>query len=181
MWLNDAGLRGDPDYVSRYDAWLSWFEEQRIEAIGFGWLNLHKAGRAKPVMTLEEWPYDVEQAIGPHVAAWGRQVDAREAYADDALLLSQRLHRADDVVEERTGIPGEEDPRHIVLRQQRGLRRAREVSTTEAAFFGACDGDLTVGQIADALAVLMETDPGQVRAEVVTAARELLLTGFIDV
>jgi SAM-dependent methyltransferase len=181
MWLNDAGLRGDPDYVSRYDAWLSWFEEQRIEAIGFGWLNLHKAGRAKPVMTLEEWPYDVEQAIGPHVAAWGRQVDAREAYADDALLLSQRLHRADDVVEERTGVPGEEDPRHIVLRQQRGLRRAREVSTTEAAFFGACDGDLTVGQIADALAVLMETDPGQVRAEVVTAARELLLTGFIDV
>ena len=37
-----------------------------------------------------------------------------------------------------------------MLRQQRGLRRARQVDTVEAAVVGACDGDLTVGQILDA-------------------------------
>ena len=46
MWLDDAGLRGAPDYVDRYDAWLEWFAEQRVEAVGFGWLSLHKTGRA---------------------------------------------------------------------------------------------------------------------------------------
>ena len=64
----------------------------------------------------------------------------------------QRLVRAADVVEERIGVPGDADPQHIVLRQQRGMRRARQVTTAEAAFVGACDGELTVGQIADALA-----------------------------
>ena len=64
----------------RYDAWLDVVREQRIEAVGFGWLNLRNAGRADPVLRLEEWPYDIEQPIGPHVAAWGRQVDAASAY-----------------------------------------------------------------------------------------------------
>ena len=76
MWLDDAGLRGADDYVDRYDRWLSWFDEQGIESVGFGWLNLRRAGRDDPVLRLEEWPYDVEQPIGPHVADWARQVDA---------------------------------------------------------------------------------------------------------
>ena len=43
-WLKDAGLHGTPQYAERYDTWLSWFEEQRITGVGFGWLNLHKVG-----------------------------------------------------------------------------------------------------------------------------------------
>ncbi len=81
MWLDDAGLRGADDYVDRYDRWLSWFDEQGIESVGFGWLNLRRAGRDDPVLRLEEWPYDVEQPIGPHVADWARQVDAAATYS----------------------------------------------------------------------------------------------------
>ena len=43
-----------------------------------------------------------------------------------------------------------------MLRRQRGMRRARQVSTAVAAMVGACDGDLTVGQIAQALATLLD-------------------------
>jgi hypothetical protein len=178
MWLDDAGLRGSTDYLARYDRWLCWFDEQGIESIGFGWINLRKAGHTEPVLRLEEWPYDVEQPIGPHVAGWGWQVDAATAYDRDDAWLGQRLVRAADVVEERTGLPGDVDQQHIVVRQQRGLRRAREMSTVEAAFYGACDGELTVGQIADALAMLLEADIDATRREVVTAARDLLTTGF---
>jgi hypothetical protein len=181
MWLNDAGLHGSAEYLKRYDAWLTWFEDQGIEAVGFGWLSLRRAGRSDPVLRLEEWPYDVEQPIGPHVAAWGRQVDAAAGYDRDESWLDQRFVRAPDVSEERTGVPGDEDPAHIVLRQQRGLRRAREMSTVTAAFYGACDGELTAGQIADALVVLLETSPEATRDEIVEAARDLLLTGFFVV
>ncbi len=130
------------------------------------------------MLRLEEWPYDVEQPIGPHVAGWGRQVDAATAYDRDDDWLGQRLVRAAGVLEERTGLPGEVDQQHIVVRQQRGLRRAREMSTVEAAFYGACDGELTVGQIADAVAMLLEADVDATRREVVAAARDLLTTGF---
>ncbi len=84
-------------------------------------------------------------------------------------------------MEERTGVPGDADPQHIVVRQQRGLRRAREMTTVEAAFYGACDGELTVGQIADAVAMLLDSDVAATRREVVDAARDLLTTGFFAV
>ena len=65
LWLKDAGVHGRPDYTQRYDAWLSWFAEQHIEAVGFGWLHLRRTdhlGRS-PVLHLEEWPYEVEQPL----------------------------------------------------------------------------------------------------------------------
>ena len=66
-----------------------------------------------------------------------------------------------------------------MLRQQRGMRRSRQVDTVEAALVGACDGDLTVGQILDALANLLDQDPAVLRRERVAAVRELVLDGYL--
>ncbi len=50
LWLKDSGhhpstgsatAAATADYRRRYETWLSWMEEQRIEAVGFGWVNLH--------------------------------------------------------------------------------------------------------------------------------------------
>jgi hypothetical protein len=178
LWLKDAGLHGAPDYAERYDAWLSWFEEQGVEAVGFGWLNLRRTDR-EPVLRFEEWPYEVEQPLGREVAAWGRRVDL-ERSLDDEALLATRLFARSDVRQETVGEPGAEDPERIVLRQQRGLRRARTADTMEAALVGACDGDLTVGAILDALSTLLERDPAEVRSTYLPVVRELLAEGFLD-
>ena len=82
-------------------------------------------------------------------------------------------------MQETHGEPGAEDPETIVLRQQRGLRRARQVDTVEAALVGACDGELTVGQILDALATLTERDPAELRATYLPVVRELFVEGFL--
>jgi hypothetical protein len=180
MWLDDAGLRGAPDYISRYDAWLGWFEANRIEAVGFGWLTLRNAGRDVPAVRIEDWPYEIEQPIGPHVAGWASRVDALDSL-DNAALLDTFLVREPDVVEERAGRPGDLDPAAIVLRSQRGMRRAREVSTAEAALVGACDGDLTVGQIGDALAEILGAEASSMRGDLASSARMLVLDGFLSV
>jgi len=178
LWLKDAGLHGTPEYAGRYDAWLSWFEEQGVEGVGFGWLNLRRPDRADPVLRFEDWPYDVEQPIGPEVADWARRVDI-ERSLDDAALLGARLVTRVDVRQETFGAPGEEDPEQIVLRQQRGLRRARTVDTVEAGLVGACDGDLAVGQVLDALAQLLGQDGRTVRDRYLPRVRELLVEGFL--
>ena len=69
----------------------------------------------------------------------------------------------DDVRQETVGPVGAEDPATIVLRQQRGLRRARQVDTVVAAVVGACDGELPLGAILDAVAQLLELDPAATR------------------
>ena len=81
LWLKDAGLHGAPDYAQRYDTWLSWFDDQGIEAVGFGWLNLRRVDR-EPVLHLEEWPFDIEQPLGGEVADRGRRTDFLAATPD---------------------------------------------------------------------------------------------------
>ena len=183
LWLKDAGLhpstggRAD-DYATRYDTWLSWFDEQGVEAIGFGWVNLHATGgsaagaaRADRVELLV-WPYDVEQPIAPAISGWG-------AADPDAVDLDSALVTRADVVQETVGPVGAADPATIVLRQQRGLRRARSADTVEAALVGACDGDLSVGQILDAVAGLLGADVAQTRATYLPIVRDLVAQGFL--
>jgi len=155
MWLRDAGMQGGADYLRRYDTWLAWFEEQRIEAVGFGWINLRR------------------------IAAWGRAVEDLRALDDDA-LASRHLVTRPDVRQETVGDPGAAEPETIVLRQQRGLRRARTADTAEAALVGACDGDLSVDAILAALAGLLELDPAEARLTYLPVVRELVAEGFLE-
>ena len=70
-------------------------------------------------------------------------------------------------------------PETIGLRRRRGRGRARPVATVEAAFAGACDGDLSVGQILDALAQLLERDRDDLAAAYLPAVRLLVREGYL--
>jgi len=175
LWLKDSGHHpttgGDhAEYRRRYDTWLSWLEEQGVQAIGFGWVNLYAGGRGRH--DLWDWPYDVEQPIAPAIRGWADGL-ATEVTADSRLTLRV------DVLQETVGAAGAEDPEAIVLRQQRGFRRARTADTVVAALAGACDGELSIGQILDAVAQLLELDPAETRATYLPVVRELLDTGFL--
>ncbi|HEX8780682.1 MAG TPA: class I SAM-dependent methyltransferase [Nocardioides sp.] len=170
LWLKDSGHHGGPDYAERYDTWLSWLESERVEGIGFGWINVRLGGNGHH--ELLEWPYDVEQPIAPAIADWGRVAGATVSDTD-------RLVLRPDVRQETFGAPGAEDPTDIVLRQQRGFRRARSVDTVEAALVGACDGELTLGQILAALGQILEADESQLRASYLPVAGELVREGFL--
>lgn len=178
LWLKDAGLQGTPDYVRRYDTWLEWFERQGIDGVGFGWINLRRTDAA-PTLLLEEWPYDVEQPIAPAIGAWGDAVDVRRDLSDADLLAERPVLRS-DVQQETFGAPGAEDPATIVLRQQRGMRRAKDLDTAMAAFAGACDGDLSVQQTLTAIASLLEVDAAELIAEKLPQISQLIAEGFLE-
>ncbi len=176
LWLKDAGLHGAPEYHSRYDTWLSWFDEQGVEAVGFGWINLRNAGASSPDLRLEEWRWEVEQPLGPENDIHFVRVAQNRALSDDALLRSRPRLR-EDVVQETFGPAGADDPSQIVLRQQRGMRRGRLVDTVATALAGAADGELTVGQLLQAIGQLLgEVDVASRVAEV----RELVVEGFLE-
>ncbi len=142
---------------------------QGIEGIGFGWINLRRGGSARELL---DWPHAIEQPIAPTIGDWGRAVRLEVG-------LDDRLATRADVQQETVGAPGAEDPEVIVLRQQTGFRRARRVDTVEAALAGACDGDLTVGQILDALAHLLERDPDELRTAYLPVVRDLVAEGYL--
>ena len=92
---------------------------------------------------------------------------------------SARLTLRPDVRQETLGPGGAEDPETIVLRQQTGLRRARTADTVVAGLVGACDGDLEVGQILDALAEILDLDPAATREDYLPVVAELVREGFL--
>lgn len=179
LWLRDAGHERSSDYTRRYDAWVGWFQQQRVTGVGFGWVTLRRTDRDRPSVRTEEWPYEVEQPLGPEVDGWLRRTDLLAGLDDEALLATRWRVRA-DVRQETVGAPGAADPEVVLLRQQRGLRRARQVDTAEASLVGASDGDLTAAQIVDAVAALLSVDAGTLRSELVGPLRELVAEGFLD-
>jgi methylase of polypeptide subunit release factors len=179
LWLRDSGHHLAPDYTRRYDTWLSWLEDQGVEAVGFGWIDLHRTDAGSGTRhELLDWPWEVEQPVAPAVAAWGDAVAALRD-VDDAALLAAHARVAEDVRQETHGAPGEADPETIVLRRQRGLRRARPVDTVEAGLVGAADGDLPLGRILDALATLLGRDAGALREGYLPVVRDLVREGFL--
>ncbi len=117
-------------------------------------------------------------ALGSHVAEV-IEVRDRLASMDDADVARLRPLTAPDVTEERYLTPGEAEPRLILLRQGGGLGRVVQAGTAMAALAGVADGELSVGQVAEAVAALTGADPQEVRTRMVADARELLGYGML--
>lgn len=175
MWLADAGLQPGPEHTRRYDEWLNWFDAEGITGVGFGWLSMRRTD-ATPHTRFEEWTGPLAPPIGPAVAAWGRAVDLLRDLTDEDL---SELHLvARPMAQESIGRVGAEDPERIMLHLQGGIRRSRQVDTVEAALVGACDGDLSVGQILHALAGLL--DQPDLPTTHLPMVRSLLEEGFLS-
>ncbi|MET8325125.1 class I SAM-dependent methyltransferase [Streptomyces sp. NPDC005181] len=183
LWLRDSGdHRTDPaQYAARYDAWLDEFEARKTKGVGFGWITLRKSASAveNPSIVIEEWPHPVEQPLGEAVEAHFARQDYLRTH-DDAALLADHFTLAPEVMQEQVGLPGAEDPEHVVLRQNRGMRRATKVDAVGAGFAGVCDGTLPAGRILDAIAQLMNEDPVLLRDRTPQAIRLLVGEGFLE-
>lgn len=188
MWLRDGGLIPERDphgFDAALAAWIEDFAARSIEAIGFGYLILHRPDPAmdgsarEPWRVLEEVTSSGEGALGEHLA---RSIEIRSglaAMSDDAVAqLAPVL--ALDVTEERHLVPGEEEPRVILLRQGGGFARTIQSDTALSALASVADGELSVHAIAAALAALLGVDEAALRVELVAAVRQLAVEGFVE-
>ena len=185
MWLRDGGLTPERDpeaFDAALEAWIDDFEVRDVRGVGFGYLIVHRPRHPRePWRLLEEVTTSGQGVLGPHVAEV-LEVRERLAGLDDDAVADLRPLLAPDVTEERHLIPGAAEPTVILLRQGGGLGRTLQASTAVAALAGVADGELSVGQVASAVAALSElnaVDALALRAEMVEAARHLLTTGFL--
>lgn len=177
LWLADAGLVGHPDYPRRYAEWLDYLDASGIEGVGMGWLALRNSGRDPAEPRIEEWPHAVHQPVGRAIGDFLAAVGPSRLPDLDFLATRWRVHP--DVVQEAIGAPGAADPRHIVLRQQYGLGRAVEADTALAAIVGACDGELPLGALVDAVAGLLGAGARDLRDDVLPRLRRLVEDGYL--
>lgn len=151
MWLADAGLLGHPEWRERYEAWLDFFDERGVLAVGLGWINARRISEGSiPDVRAERWSYAVHNP-GEAVAAHFDAVNALRCAPTTAALLARAWRVAPEVDVETVADPGTNDPRTIVYRSRRGMRRAVQADTWLAAVLSAADGDLPLGAITAAV------------------------------
>jgi len=178
VWLRDAGVipeRGRVAFDEAYEAYLSDFDRRGVREVGFGMILLRRPASGSPTLRrLEFLEGPIATPLGPHLVASLAAHDRLDSL-NDAALLSTRLTVAGDVTREVYGRPLLADPEHILIRQGGGFGRAVRADTGLAGFVGACDGELTVGQILGALSALGVEHAN----ELLPAIRELVETGFL--
>ncbi|RAN72795.1 SAM-dependent methyltransferase [Bacillus sp. SRB_336] len=179
-WLQDASQGRDRQaYADAYADYLHDFASRNVAGIGFGYVLLRRPEISGPAATeshFEEILYPIEQPIGPHLAA---ALDREQWLAARESLRGELLVVAGDVTEERHQKPGAEHPGVILLRQGAGLRRTNLLTTELAGFVSASDGELTVGQLIDALATLLDRDDAEFAQALEADVRNLVRDGFL--
>jgi methylase of polypeptide subunit release factors len=181
LWIRDGGtVPGMPRFDELLGAWLDDFDTRGVTAIGFGYIILRRPSGGAPTLSRYErimQPLS-EGGLGSHLTA-ALEAHDRLVRIDDRGLAASVLVVAPDVTEARHHLPGAADPSVIELRQGGGFARVLDVDPALAALVGACDGDLPLGPLIDAIAELLETDAAPLRRDLLPRVRELLFTGFL--
>ncbi|MEU4014228.1 methyltransferase [Microbacterium sp. NPDC028030] len=173
LWIRDGGTTPrDPSFTPLLTAWLDDFAARGVTSIGFGYVLMRRGTAGEPLRRTER--------VAQHVSNVGAALAAGLA-AHDVLVegLPPTLVVAADVTEARHLMPGNDDPSVIELRQGGGFGRTIAVDPALAGFVGACDGELTVAQIAAALADLFEVPLADLWAELEPRLRSLMLDGIL--
>ena len=177
MWIRDSGgqLMACADYERAFTSWLADFRSAGTGAIGMGFVALRRLDEAEAASGGKR-AYDL--SLDGH-APRGRDVAWALASLRAPELWEVALTRASDVREERHYVPGSPDPELLIIHQGGGLGRSVPVSSSVSAVVGASDGELTVGQIAAAVAMLTSVEVDDVRAEIEASLRDLIRWGLL--
>ncbi|SJM67279.1 methyltransferase [Gulosibacter sp. 10] len=180
MWLKDAAENRELEsWREQFGRYLRDFEGRGVDSVGMGTLFLHRAPEgAQPVRRFELLEHHLEQPLGARIRdAFTADDWLRERSDED--LADETFVVAPDVTDERWTIPGDPDPKAMLLRQGGGFRRTFPETTELASFVSVCDGELTGRQIIAALSALLEVEQEALIASVMRDVRDLVSFGVL--
>lgn len=182
MWARDGGEQpGTPGHDRKLAAWLDDFDLRRVVSIGLGSIRISRTNNddQTPLVHLEQATGAIAtQHTGRSFAA-AFAAGTMAARMSDAEVLATHWLRDDLATEHREHEPGAESPRSISLSTEQPIARVVAADPLLAAALGACDGDLSLAQIADALATILEVDAEAASQALVASARELTWLGML--
>ncbi|GAA1998877.1 class I SAM-dependent methyltransferase [Brevibacterium samyangense] len=179
-WIRDGGVpRAGERWTADTEAWLEDFAAREVEAIGFGWVRMHRTDT--PVRHFEE----LTGPLGANNLGTAAHLETRLgmlewlAHAPDEELLRTAFVRAADVTEHRHFLPGDESPTMLTIDQGTGFGRTFEADPALAGLVGVADGSLDLGAVAGALAHLLEVDEAALTAQLLEQVRALVPAGVL--
>ncbi|MGO2061953.1 MAG: methyltransferase [Microbacteriaceae bacterium] len=183
LWLRDGGLREhETRYHTRLSEWIADLTSRNVSRVCFGYVMLRKVASGERAFVHAErvaGQLGGETHFGSAWSAAFAEHAAATQLSDDA-LLDKHYSLCDGVEEVRTLVPGTEEITSISFVLRDGIERFESVDTFTSAMLGACDGDLTLGEIAGALAELLDVATDDARLEAARVARDFIARGLLE-
>ena len=170
-----------PDrWTDEYDAWMRYYEEHRIEAVGFGLVTMRKRTSGSAWFRGESAPQEIAMPCGDHLGATFEIADFIDDHPGDTLLEAAVGVAPDVVLDERARPTGDG---WVVterrLRQTAGLRHEGDIDAALAAIVGACDGTRRLGDILVTAAAAQDLDASELVQAALPLVRRLLVQAFL--
>jgi methylase of polypeptide subunit release factors len=185
LWLRDASELGraagpaelahDP---ARAQAWLDWFDAQKIERVGYGLVTLRRNEKTDPLVRVEELRQSVTPPMGAQIAAW---FDRQEWLAGHHDVLEGHLIRQPGLrLTQHADHDGEDwAVQTQAIAQTHGLRWAQEVDPVALAIVSGADGTVSIREQLAILAAAFDTPEPVLAAMATPVVTQLVERGFL--
>ncbi len=167
-----------------YDAWMDYYEQHDVEAVGFGLISMRKRAEGTPWFRAEEARQDWAMPCGDHLGATFELAGFLHRVPDEQLLhvalsiapdvvLDERAQPATDVGEDGWSVTDR------VLRQTAGLCWEGQIDGGLAAIVAACDGTRPLGAVLTDAAHVADVEPSELARAALPVLRRLVERGFL--
>jgi methylase of polypeptide subunit release factors len=172
LWMRDAAEVVDP---ARAQAWLDWFDAQRIEAIGYGLITMRRNDRKDPIVRVSDLRSAPRPPTGADVEAWFDRQEWLAAHPDP---LAARYTRSPDLrLTQQASHDGAEwtvDTQVLAA----GLW-SQEVDPVTLALVDGADGTVTMAEQITVLAAAFDTPDAALAAMAVPVVTQLVERGLL--
>lgn len=180
-WLRDAGVDPrSPQGRAKAAAWLDWFESEKVEGVGFGFVTLRRTELTHPTVVCEDLRHAYDDPLGPEAGAWLDRVAWLREHDSD--LLDTRFRVPSTVVLETVASHGTDGWQPSVRRLHRtdGPGWQHEVDELAAALLAGCQGMLPLSDLLELLAVAHDRPTDELITAALPIVRELVRHGMIE-
>ncbi|RJQ82323.1 SAM-dependent methyltransferase [Pseudonocardiaceae bacterium YIM PH 21723] len=180
-WLRDTGI--DPrsaDGKARSRAWLDWFDENKVDGIGFGFITLRRADGEGEVVC-EDLRQAYDDPLGAEAIGWLERADWLRTHGTVRGLLAARLTVPESVVLEDVSGPAEEGWSPIVRRLHRmdGPGWQHELDEIAVSLLSGCRGALPLEDVLTLLAFAHDRSVDELAGLALPAVRMLIAHGML--
>lgn len=181
-WLDLGKNPSEAERAELLKAWLAYYREENIAAIGAGTVTLRKRSGSGHWFRAFDGPERLAGPAGESIRARMQALDflARKAGSDEALLastlkISPHARLTQECVPSQAGWALEKAQVRIV----EGLAYKEEIDTWFAELLVACDGSRTLSQAIAKTAQALGLSPQDVPSETPEIIRQLVDEGFL--
>jgi hypothetical protein len=181
LWLRATEKLSKEEHAHRFTQWIDFFEENRIDAIGSGFIVMQRTGREKTWFEADADPWQVTRPSGDSIENRFCMRAFLESFENQDRLLDLRVGASPDTQLEQQWAPSDKGwtATGAKLRLSKGLHYEGEVDGSVARFITSCDGEKTLRDLLFMMASSSNADPDTIKPKFLALARRFIETGFI--